>query len=66
MGLPVSKAAYINLLWLCHELLHLVLHCRDGVVGRAEPRHGLALLVDDELGEVPLDVAGRWEVVFTQ
>ena len=40
-----------------HELLHLVLHGRDGVIGRAEPGDGLSLLVDDKLGEVPLDGA---------
>ena len=55
----ITSCQLLRHLRLRHELLHLVLHGRDGVVRRAEPRHGLALLVDDELGEVPLDVAGR-------
>ena len=36
-------------------LLDLGLHGGDGVVPRPQPGHGPPLLVDDELGEVPLD-----------
>ncbi len=39
------------------QLLDLTLHGRDGVLGRAEASHGDTLLVDHELGEVPLDRA---------
>ena len=59
MNKPGLEAVNYDLLWLGHEFLHLVLHSRNGIVGGAEPRHGLALLVDDELGKVPLDVAER-------
>ena len=58
-GPPCITSCQLRLLRLRHELLHLVLHRRDGIFVGAKPRHGLALFVDDELGEVPLDVAGR-------
>ena len=52
-----SRTSTLGALLPEHELLHLVLHGRDRVVGRTEPGDGLALLVDDKLGEVPLDGA---------
>ena len=62
MNLTELRAVNYDLLWLGHELLHLVLHRRDGIFVGTKPRHGLALLVDNELGEVPLDVAERWYI----
>ena len=43
------------------ERLDLLLDLGDGVIGGAKSGHGDALLVDDELSEVPLDGAKRKE-----
>ena len=52
---PLALSPLTSQLGESQILLDLGLHGGDGVVPRPQPGHGPPLLVDDELGEVPLD-----------